>query len=431
MPPKRKKPPAKSPAAKSEGGLGGRPTVWQSKIVGHDRVDPEQLLAHPLNYRRHPQAQRDALRDAIAEVGFIRSVTVNKRTGNLIDGHERVWQALTSEQPFIDVEYVALSEDEEKKALATMDPISEMAQVDGAVLDQLLRDVNTGSEALSAMLSELAESAGILSGPTEVTEDEVPEAPAKPITKPGDLWLLGEHRLLCGDSTKGEDVARLMVDSEPAMLLSTDPPYGVDFAGQKYNPRAKAWEGIENDKLAGDDLEAFVSGMLAAWLPRVSKQAGFYFWTAAMQEGAAAAAAVRKSGLHIQAQIIWNKNCLVLGQADYHWKHENCWYAFWKGENHRWFGERTQTTVWDLHKVANSDYVHPMQKPVELYAIPMRNHTREGEIVAEPFSGSGSQLIAAEQLNRRCYAMEISPIYCDTTVTRWERLTGRKAVLAK
>lgn len=136
--------------------------AWKSKIVGHDRVAPDQLIANPLNFRKHPQAQRDALRDAIAEVGFIRSVTVNKRTGNLIDGHERVWQALTTEQPLIDVEYIDLSEEDEKKALATMDPISEMAQVDGAALDLLLRDVQTGSEALQTMLAELAADAGII-----------------------------------------------------------------------------------------------------------------------------------------------------------------------------------------------------------------------------------------------------------------------------
>ena len=140
---------------------------WQSKIVGHDRVDPSTLLAHPDNWRTHPQAQRDALRDAIEQVGFIRSVTVNRVTGHLVDGHERVWQALTSEQPLIDVEYVELTADEEKLALATMDPISEMATADAAKLDQLLREVNTGSEALGKMLAELAAKAGSIPAPED------------------------------------------------------------------------------------------------------------------------------------------------------------------------------------------------------------------------------------------------------------------------
>ena len=148
-------------------------TAWDSRIVGHDRVPPDQLMAHPLNYRTHPQGQRDALKAAIEEVGFIRSVTVNKRTGNLIDGHERVWQALTSEQPFIDVEYVDLSPEDELKALATMDPISEMAQVDPAKLNELLQDVNTGSEALQEMLANLADEAGAYK---DATPDETIEA---------------------------------------------------------------------------------------------------------------------------------------------------------------------------------------------------------------------------------------------------------------
>lgn len=142
-------------------------SIWTSKIVGHDRVSPDQLLAHPLNFRKHPMKQREALAAAIAEVGFIRSVTVNKRTGNLIDGHERVWQALTSEQPLIDVEYVDLSEEEEKKALATMDGISEMAEIDPIKLDELLREVDTGSEALQQMLADLAKDAGLYDVPND------------------------------------------------------------------------------------------------------------------------------------------------------------------------------------------------------------------------------------------------------------------------
>ncbi len=137
--------------------------VWKSKIVGHGKVAPDQLLAHPLNWRKHPQKQRTALGAAIEEVGFIRSVTVNKRTGNLIDGHERVWQALQSEQPLIDVEYVDLSPEEEAIALATLDTIGELSEVDPQKLDELLREVETGSDALQEMLADLAKDAGLYS----------------------------------------------------------------------------------------------------------------------------------------------------------------------------------------------------------------------------------------------------------------------------
>jgi DNA modification methylase len=248
------------------------------------------------------------------------------------------------------------------------------------------------------------------------------------VSQLGDLWILGGHRLLCGDSTNREHVARLM-NGEKAVLMATDPPYGVDFSGAKFNPRAKEWDGIANDKLQGADLEGFVAAVLKAWIGFMDKTAAFYFWTAPMAEGAAAAAAaIRGAGIHVQSQIIWVKNSLVLGQADYQWKHETAWYGFWKGENHRWFGGRAKTSVWEVSRVAQSEYVHPMQKPVELYEIPQQHHTHKGEVVAEPFSGSGSQIIAGERLGRRVYAMELEPKYVDVAVTRWEAYTGKKAV---
>ena len=281
-------------------------------------------------------------------------------------------------------------------------------------------------------LSELLDSIGALGEPPEAPDaqmDRAEELRAIWKTERGQLWTLGKHRLLCGDSTVAEDVARVM-SGEKAILMATDPPYGVDFAGAKYNPRAKEWAGIANDKLQGGDLEAFLALIFAAWLPSMDERAAFYFWTAAMAEGAAAAAAIRKAGLHIQSQIIWNKNCLVLGQADYHWKHENCWYAFWKGKKHRWLGERTKTTVWEVSKVANALYEHPMQKPTALYSIPMDHHTYPGEIVAEPFSGSGSQLIAAEQIDRVCYGIELDPKYVAVALERWSKLTGETPAVA-
>lgn len=243
----------------------------------------------------------------------------------------------------------------------------------------------------------------------------------------GKLVLKGKHRLLVGDCTVRENVERLM-GGEKAILMSTDPPYGVDFVGAKYNPKGKKWDGIANDDLQGKDLQEFLGRALASWLPSMLEESVFYFWTAAMAEGAAAAAAIRSSGLHIQSQIIWNKNSLILGRSDYHWKHENCWYAFWKGKKHRWFGERDKTTVWDISRVAGAEYEHPMQKPIELYSIPLRHHTIEGEVVAEPFMGSGSQLIAAHRLNRSCYGMEIDPKYADVILKRAEAegLTAEK-----
>ncbi len=389
------------------------------------RVKASELRPSPKNWRTHPKAQRDALAGMLNEVGWAGATIARELDDGsleLIDGHLR---ADMDPDALVPVLVLDVNEAEADKLLATIDPLSAMAEADTAKLDAILREFQTDDAAIQKMLDELAKQEG-LNLPAEIVEDEAPEPPVAPITQVGDLWILGEHRLLCGDSTDAAAVARVM-NGKLAVLMSTDPPYGVDFSGAKYNPRAKEWEGIANDKIQGSDLRVFIVSMLQAWIPHIDERSAFYLWTAAMEEGAAAAAAVREVGLHIQSQIIWKKNCLVLGQADYQWMHQNCWYAFWKGKRHRWFGERDKTTVWEVRKVNNADYVHPMQKPVELYAIPIRHHTEIGDVVSEPFVGSGTQIIAAEQLNRRCYGMEISPAYCDVAIERWQNLTGGKA----
>jgi len=398
------------------------------------------ILDHPKNWRRHPAEQQAALDGVVSEIGWIGYPDAFEHPSYpgkimLVDGHLRKAHLIGKygEDAEIQVNVTDLDIEEADKALVTRDPLAAMAETDAAILRDVLAGIEAENADLAAMLEALDEDAQAIledaaeSEPPEITEDEVPEPPADPITRPGDLWILGEHRLLCGDSTKAEDVKKLMEEMR-AYLLATDPPYGVNFAGAKYNPRAKHWDGIQNDTKQGEDLKSFVVATLNAWVPYIDEAAGFYFWTAAMEEGAAAAAAIREIGLHIQSQIIWNKNTLVLGQADYQWKHENCWYAFWKGKHHRWFGGRDKTTVWDVAKVANSAYEHPMQKPVELYAIPIRHHTQNGEVIAEPFAGSGSQFIAAEQLGRKCYGMEIGPQYCDVILNRFRKLRPNKPI---
>ncbi len=415
------------------------------------------LKADALNPRVISEEALAGLGVSVEEFGDLSGIVWNERTGELVSGHQRVralrgagatsWQR---ESGAGDRAWIIHPRSGERfpVRIVDWDPVRQRmanlvanntaiaGQYTPAALDQLKElQAQEGFEALR--LGELEkelrkEMAALLSAnPTEPRDgntdpDELPEAPPQPITRPGDLWLLGQHRLLCGDSSNAADVERLMAGAR-AVLMATDPPYGVDFAGAKYNPRAKEWAGIEGDTLTGSDLRAFLGAVLAGWLPHVDEAAGFYFWTAAMEEGAAAAQAIRAAGLHIQGQIMWVKNALVLGQADYQWKHENCWYAFHKGKQHRWFGGRDKTTVWEVKRVAASAYLHPMQKPVELYEIPMHHHTREGEVVAEPFSGSGTQIIAAERLGRRCFAMEVAPNFVDVAVARWEAFTGQKA----
>lgn len=382
------------------------------------------------------------MRGILSEVGIADAVLAYETDAGLmlIDGHLR---AEIAPDALLPVLVLDVTDEEADKILLTHDVVTEMATTDSALFQELLGKA-------SFLSSEIDEMLATFQMPAEDTPDE-PEKPDTPEIEeddfevpdavdeikteiqPGDLFELGSHRLLCGDSTDAESVAKLM-DGKKASLLATDPPYGVDFSGAKYCPTAKSWEGIANDKRQGNDLRTWLTGMWRTWLPHIREDSGFYSWAAAMEEGAAAAAAMRDAGIHVQAQIIWVKNALVLGQADYQWRHENCWYGFLKGKKHRWHGGRDKTTVWEVKKVANSEYVHPMQKPVELYAIPIRHHTQDQDVVAEPFSGSGTQFIAAEQLGRRCYGMEISPQYCQVILNRYAkhcRDTGKPVTILR
>ena len=397
------------------------------RIKDFRRVAAAELVDNPNNWRTHPQGQRDALKAILDEVGFAGAVLTRKLSNGkleIIDGHLRKDLVGKSKIPVLITD---LTVAESKLILATYDPIGAMAETNAEMLNKILDGIETDSDALKKMLDNLASENPLEPKAGLTGDDAVPEVPVEPTSKTGDLWLLGDHRLLCGDSTKAEDVERLM-NGEKAILCATDPPYGVDFKGQKYNPRAKDWEGINGDDRQEQSLTEWLENALKIWLKHIDKKAAFYFWTAAMAEGAAAAA-IKGAGIHIQSQIIWNKNTLVLGQADYQWKHENCWYGFIKGEKHNWFGGRDKTTVWGVSKVANQRYLHPMQKPVELYEIPIINHAADNGICFDPFLGSGSQIIAAEKLNRRCYSLEIEPRYVDVSVRRWQDFTGKDAVL--
>lgn len=265
--------------------------------------------------------------------------------------------------------------------------------------------------------------------------DAVPPTPTVAITKPGQMWQLGRHRIICGDACDPKVLARLFKgDKKLAALMATDPPYGVAYgetgaSGDRYEP-------IANDEADGPKLQAFLTAAFKAAAKYLAPTAAWYVWYAsAMQrwlEGATDAA-----GLLFHRQIIWVKPSLILGRGDFHWRHEPCFYGWRRGQRAPWYGDRKQTTVWYgtmVHTTVweigrEKDGIHPTQKPVEVFARAMRLSSLPGEIVFEPFSGSGSQIVAAEQNDRACRAVELEPKYVDVAVTRWENLTGKKAVL--
>jgi site-specific DNA-methyltransferase (adenine-specific) len=394
----------------------------RDRIKEFRRVSAHELQPNPKNWRTHPTAQQDALRGVLAEVGIAGAVLARETAEGglmLIDGHLRTDVMHDQEIPVLVLD---VDEAEADKLLATIDPLAAMAEADAGKLDELLREIDTGSEALQEMLAKLAEDAGVLDGldAKEIEEDEVPDVPVDPITKPGDLWILGEHRLLCGDSTKAEDVERLMAGAKADLML-TDPPYNVAYEGG-----SKKRTAIQNDSMDADSFRSFLSSCFRCAFDSMQPGAAFYIWHADT-EGYNFRGAVIDCGQQVRQCLVWAKDNSMFSRQDYHWKHEPCLYGWKEGAAHSWHSDRKQTTVLEFARPSRSDE-HPTMKPVALFAYLVGNSSGKGQLVYDPFLGSGTTLIAAEQLGRKCYGMEISPAYCDVIVKRWETLTGRKAV---
>ena len=246
----------------------------------------------------------------------------------------------------------------------------------------------------------------------------------EPTTKPGDVWLLGRHRVMCGDSTTANDVKTLM-GGGMADLMVTDPPYGVEYNADWRNHALRS-DGTPSD---GRAIRKVQNDDIADWTPAWELYLGdvAYIWHAD-RRASEVQMSIERAGFAIRCQIIWAKQHFAIGRGDYHWKHEPCWYAVRKGATGHWNGDRKQTTLWEIDKPVKSETGHSTQKPIECMARPIRNHSGN---VYDPFLGSGTTLIAAEQLDRICYGMELDPIYCDVIVARWEKLTGQKAELKR
>jgi site-specific DNA-methyltransferase (adenine-specific) len=234
------------------------------------------------------------------------------------------------------------------------------------------------------------------------------------------LWLLGEHRLLCGDSTKAEDVGRLM-NGERADIWLTDPPYNVDYTG-----KTKDALKVENDSMSDGAFREFLVACFGTAFLHMKPGASFYIWHAD-SEGYNFRGAIHDCGERVRQCLIWSKNTLVMGRQDYHWKHEPCLYGWKGGASHGWYSDRTQTTVLEFDRPSRSTE-HPTMKPVTMIAYQLGNSTAPQGLAFDGFLGSGTTLIAAEQLGRRCYGLELSPAYCDVICNRWAKLTGKVPV---
>jgi DNA modification methylase len=373
------------------------------------------IAPNPRNWRTHPKSQQDALAGVLAEVGVVQHVIINERTGHLVDGHLRVSLAERTGEIAVPAVFVDLSDDEEALVLATLDPLAAMAETDAAALAALLASVSVGDDALAAMLADLGTANGIGAGGNPAEDpgaqiDRAEELRQKWGTERGQLWEIGRHRLLCGDATSAEDVARVLDGAVP-LLMVTDPPYGVGYEAEWREVLSHA-EGRRAGHIANDTRVDWSE----AW--RLFPGDVAYTWSPPGDHVILTGSCLQASGYEIRNQIVWRKPHFPISRGHYTYQHEPCWYGVKKGRTAHWNGDHNASTVWDIPLDKNVDGGHSTQKPLECMARPIRNH--EGDVY-DPFVGSGTTLVAAEQIGRTCFAMDVDPAYCAVAL---ERLAG-------
>ena len=408
-----------------------------------ERWPVERLLPYAANARTHSEQQVAQLAASMIEFGFTVPCLVDDR-GVLVAGHGRIAAAHKlgiAEVPVIQLSHLSAAQ---IRALRLADnKLAENAGWDEELLAAELARLQEDGFELGLLGFDdgeldrlLADAGGDDGGGGPAADDEVPEPPVQPVSRPGDLWLLGNHRLLCGDSTRPEDVQRLM-NGERASLFATDPPYLVDYDGtnhpgaDQHGTKNKDWGdsyGVTwDDADQGPDL---YRGFIRAAIDHaIQPNAAWYCWHASRRQAMLEAVWV-ELGAFVHQQIIWVKNRAVLTRSFYLWKHEPCLMGWLKGNKPERVSEDYLSSVWTIDTPDGEDRPdHPTPKPLDCFAIPMRQHVARGGLCYEPFSGSGSQIMAGEQTGRRVFAIEISPQYVDVAVKRWQAATGQDAVL--
>jgi DNA modification methylase len=437
-------------------------TTLSVELVRLDDLRPD-----PANPRRISEDELDALERSLRQFGLVQPVLARREDRTVIGGHQRLVAARRLGLTSVPVTWLDVTVEQARVLGLALNKIS--GSWDEQLLARLLADLQAVPDVDLTLSGFGEDEIGDLLRKLEVREkrehvesfdldEALEEARRAPRTKPGDLWVLGDHRLLCGDATSPADVSRLLDGAEPK-LLTTDPPYGVSLDGSwrdgVYNtlgPAEKTYmridrqpnaddatgspggargrtRGHRNTTLSGDTRvdwsEAF------ALVP--SLQVG-YVWHAGVHADEVATG-LKAIGFEIVAQVIWDKGLFAMGRSWYHWSHEPCWVVRKKGAKVPFRGTRDQATIWRVPSPkmimggsAEPRLDHPTQKPLVLFETPIRNHLRAGEPLYEPFSGSGTALIAAERTGTRCYAMEIDPIYVEVALARWERFSGQAAV---
>jgi site-specific DNA-methyltransferase (adenine-specific) len=393
------------------------------KFPDYKTVSVSSLIPYARNSRTHSDAQVGQIAASIKEFGFLNPIIVDGESG-IIAGHGRVlaMQKLgLADVPVIDASHLT---DVQRRAYVIADNKlalnadwdSEMLRVE---LDELGKD-GFDIELTGFSLDEIAD-LQIEEVPEGLTdEDAVPEAPDEPVTVEGDVWVLGNHRLMCGDSTSIDAVEKLM-DGGLADQFITDPPYNVAYEGKTKDSLT-----IQNDEMGDADFRQFLVDAFTAADTVMKEGAVFYVWHADL-EGYNFRGACLDAGWKVRQCLIWNKNHMVMGRQDYHWKHEPCLYGWKSGAGHLWNTDRKQVTVLDFERPGRNGG-HPTMKPIKLIEYQVLNNTKGQDVVLDLFGGSGTTLIACEKTNRHCRMMELDPRYSDVILQRWAEFTGKDPV---
>lgn len=455
-------------------------------------LDTEKVVGNPRNPNEHPEEQVELLAKIISHQGWRNNITISRQSGFVVKGHGRLMAAIKLGCKQVPVEYQNYATEADEWADLTADNrLSELSEMNDEKLAEILAEINLSelpTEMSGYTDEDLDEIIGAILEPEEDPEpqnhDQELQQPLPPMSKPGDLWLLGTHRLICGDATDEPTIERLM-DGEKAAMVHTDPPYGVSYETQSGN-----FAMIKNDDKTHDDLyHTLLLPAFNNYRKHTIPEAGFYIWHASSTRRDFEDAMVA-AGLVEKQYIIWVKNGITLGRSDYQWAHEPCFYASKEGESPNFYGDRAQHTVWrattrqdgtmmtvlgsgivltdgtgstlcitdkppkgkklryvrmepekpiDLFQddrmgtvwevARETNTLHPTQKPVEIPVRAIENSSQPGDIVLDFFGGSGSTLMGAELTGRRCFTTELDPVYCDVIISRYVAQTGNLGVV--
>lgn len=391
-----------------------------------ETVALDALIPYARNSRTHSDEQVAQIASSIKEFGFTNPVLIDGG-GGIIAGHGRVLAARKlglTDVPCIRLDHLT---DAQKRAYVIADNRlalnsgwdTEMLKVEFADLQELGFDLElTGFD-----LDEIKELLAPVGTEGLTDPDDAPPLPEHPRTVPGDIWLMGKHRLLCGDSTSVSDLEKLTEGQLVDMWL-TDPPYNVAYEGGTKDKLK-----IKNDEMGDEQFRQFLRDAYTAADMVMKPGAVFYIWHAD-SEGYNFRGAAQDAGWKVRQCLIWKKSSMVMGRQDYHWKHEPCLYGWKEGASHLWAADRKQTTILEFEKPSRNGE-HPTMKPVALFEYQLLNNTKGGDQVLDSFGGSGTTLIAAEKNGRVARLMELDPKYCDVIVKRWQDFTGKIATHAE